>query len=156
MNLTIAIFIGLSLAIVFLFFYMFARDKAIDKKFALISAALDNINHEIYKLQKHQKDNSLKDIESMISSQLEIVLDNLIQNIKQTQNLNKQEIELLYDKISKLEIRVKDMALPNLDPVNKKDNKERIKELFEMGYSIEEIAKDVGMPAGEVHLNLKF
>jgi len=155
MNITIAIFIGLSLAIVFLFFYMFARDKAIDKKFMLISAALDNINQEIYKIQKHQKDNSLKDIESIVINQIEISLEELIQSIKETQFNNKKEIEMLYDKISQLESNVKHLSLPNLE-VEEKPQKDKIRELYEIGYSIEEISKEVGIPPGEIQLMLKF
>jgi len=156
MNVTIAIFLGLSVAIMFIFFYMFARDKIVDKKFALISAALENINQEIYKLHKSQKDDSLKDIESMITNQLDVVLDSLLKNIQDVQYTNKREIELLYDKIVKIENGVKNMRLPNLENVNKKENKEKIKELYEIGYSIEEIAKQEGIPAGEVQFILKL
>jgi len=157
MSTTIAIFIGLSLAIVFLFFYMFARDKEIEKKFHLISAALENINQEIYKLQKQQKDNSLQNIEHLIAEQLDGVLENLVETIKESQYKNQKEIEMLFDKIAKIETNVKTMALPSLNPtINKKDNKEKIKELYEIGYSIEEIAKETGLPAGEVQLLLKF
>jgi len=157
MSVTIAIFIGLSLAVVFLFFYMFARDKEVDRKFHLISSALEDINQEIYKLQKQQKDNSLQNIENMIAEQLESVLGNLVKTVEQSQYKNQEEIQMLFDKISKLESNIKTMSLPNLDPIaNKKDNKEKIKELFEIGYSIEEIAKEVGLPAGEVQLLLKF
>ena len=157
MSTTIAIFIGLSLAVVFLFFYMFARDKEIDRKFHLISSALEDINQEIYKLQKHQKDNSLQNIETMISEQLDSVLENLINTVKQSQYKNQEEIEMLFDKISKIESNIKTISLPSLENVvDKKDNKEKIKELFEIGYSVEEIAKEVGLPAGEVQLLLKF
>jgi len=157
MTTTIAIFIGLSLAVVFLFFYMFARDKEIDKKFHLISSALEDINQEIYKLQKHQKDNSLQNIENIIAEQLDGILENLVQTLEQSQYKNQEEIQMLFDKISKLETNIKTMSLPNLDvTMNKKDNKEKIKELFEIGYSIEEISKEVGLPAGEVQLLLKF
>ena len=153
MSITIAIFIGLSIAIVFLFFYMFARDKEVDKKFHLISVALDNINQEIYKIQKQQKDNSLQNVEMMIEEQLHQLLDTM----KQNQYNNKKEIELLFDKISQIESNVKTISLPNLDVINKKDNRAKIKELREIGYSIEEISKEVGLTAGEVnfYLNLK-
>jgi len=153
MSITIAIFIGLSLAITFLFFYMFARDKEIDKKFHLISAALDNINQEIYKIQKQQKDNSLQNVEMMIEEQLHQLLDTM----KQNQYNNRKEIELLFDKISQLETNVKTISLPNITNLdNKKDKNEKVKEFAEMGYSIEEISKEVGIPAGEVQLLLKF
>ncbi len=154
MSLTIAIFIGLSLAIVFIFVYMFIRDKTIDKKFMLISVSLENINQEIYKLQKAQKDNSLKNVEDIISSELNMILENLLQSIRESQSINKREIDILYNKILKLENNIKQIALPNI--AMQKEPKERIRELYDIGYSIEDIAKEVGIPAGEVKLILKL
>ena len=157
MNVTIAIFIGLSLAVIFLFFYMFARDKEVDRKFQLISAALENINQEIYKLQKQQKDNSLQNIETLISEQLNDVLDNLLLSIKQSQNHSQREIELLFDKISQIELNVKSLSLPNVSTItNKKDDSDKVKALYDIGYSIEEIAKDTGISAGEIKLMLNL
>jgi predicted RNase H-like nuclease (RuvC/YqgF family) len=121
----------------------------------LISAALDNINQEIYKIQKHQKDNSIKDIESIVINQIEMSIEELIQSIKESQINNKKEIEMLYDKIAKIEYNVKHLALPNLE-VEEKPQKNKIRELYEIGYSIEEISKEVGIPPGEIKLMLKF
>jgi len=155
-DMNMAIFIGLAFGIVFLFFYILSREKTIEKKFSLIGGALENINQEIYKLQKHQKDNSLN-IDSMVATKVEKILNDFIEQIKQTEYKNSKEIELLYEKILQLETNLKAIAIPNINPMmNKKSDKEKIKELFEIGYSIEEIAKEVGLPAGEVQLLLKF
>jgi hypothetical protein len=133
---------------------MFIRDKTIDKKFMLISVSLENINQEIYKLQKAQKDNSLKNVEDIISSELNMILENLLQSIRESQSINKREIDILYNKILKLENNIKQIALPNI--AMQKEPKERIRELYDIGYSIEDIAKEVGIPAGEVKLILKL
>ncbi len=155
-DMNMAIFIGLAFGIVFLFFYILSREKTIEKKFSLIGGALENINQEIYKLQKHQKDNSLN-IDSMVATKVEKILNDFIEQIKQTEYKNSKEIELLYEKILQLETNLKAIAIPNINPMmDKKSDKEKIKELFEIGYSIEEIAKEVGLPAGEVQLLLKF
>ena len=157
MSTTISIFLGLSLAVVFLFFYIFTRDREIEKKFNLISAALEDINQDLYKLKKHQKDHSLQNMENMIAEQLDSVLENLVDTIKQSQYTSQKEIELLFEKIEKIESNVRTMSLPNLEALDhKKDNNTKVKELFEMGFSIEEIAKETGVPAGEVQLILKF
>jgi len=157
MSTTISIFLGLSLAVVFLFFYIFTRDREIEKKFNLISAALEDINQDLYKLKKHQKDHSLQNMENMIAEQLDSVLENLVDTIKQSQYTSQKEIELLFEKIEKIESNVRTMSLPNLEALDhKKDNNTKVKELFEMGFSIEEIAKETGIPAGEVQLILKF
>jgi flagellar biosynthesis chaperone FliJ len=160
MSITIAIFIGLSFGIVFLFFYMFARDKNIDRKFQRIGMALEEMNEEIYKLQKEQKkisQNLQLDVEKIISNQMDEILENLIKTIKESQYKSQEEIKSLYEKVAKIENNIKMNSLPNFETLNdKKDNKTKIKELFEIGYSVEEIAKEVNMPAGEVQLYLKF
>jgi len=157
MNLTIAIFIGLSIAIAFLFFYMFERDKELDRKFHLISDALENINQEIFKIQNQQKKNSLQNMDLIISDKLNDIVQNLVKMINNNQTKNKDEISVLYDKIEKLEKDMKALSLPNFKTIDKKENdKERVKKLFDIGYSIEEISKETGIPIGEVHLLLKF
>jgi len=160
MNLTIAIFIGLSFAVIFLFFYIFMITKSVDRKFQRIGMALEEINEDIFKIQKEQKklsQNLQLDVEKIISNQMDEILENLLKTIKESQYQSESEIKSLYEKISKLENSVKFNSLPNFESIStKKDNKEKIKELFEIGYSIEEIAKEVDMPAGEVQLYLKF
>jgi len=160
MNLTIAIFIGLAFAIIFLFFYLFERDKAIDRKFQQMGAALEEMNHEMYQIQETQKkiSQNLKiDVEKIISNQMDDILQNLINTIKESQYKSESEIQSLYEKIAKLENNVKFTSLPNFETISdKKDVKAKIKELHQIGYSIEDIAKEVNMPVGEVEFSLKF
>ena len=157
MSVTIAIFIGLSLTIIFIFLYIFARDKDIDKKFKMLSASLENLNQEMYKLQKQQNDMKLN-IESQISEQFDSILESFVLKIEETKRYSETEIAQLMDKIQRLESNMKTLSLPNLHNNTdiKKDDKEKIKELYEIGYSIEEIAKELGMTAGEVSFLLKF
>lgn len=155
MSITIAIFIGLSLTIIFLFLYIFARDKEIDKKFQMLSVSLENINQEIYNLQKHQKDMNVN-IDSKISEQLNTILESVAIKIEENRRFSQTEISQLVDKIHKLESNMKALSLPNISNVEiKKDNREKIRELYEIGYSIEEIAKELSMSAGEVSFLLK-
>ena len=160
MNLTIAIFIGLAFAIIFLFFYLFERDKAIDRKFQQMGVALEEMNQEMYQIQETQKkiSQNLKiDVEKIISNQMDDILQNLINTIKESQYKSESEIQSLYEKIAKLENNVKFTSLPNFETISdKKDVKAKIKELHQIGYSIEDIAKEVNMPVGEVEFSLKF
>ncbi len=160
MSITIAIFIGFAFAIIFLFIYIFISSKSIDRKFQRIGMALEEMNEEIYQLEKKQKKIS-KDfelnIEKIISEKMDDVLENLINTIKDYQHKSENEIRSLYNKIEKIESNVKLNTLPHFETIStKKDDKNKIKELFEIGYSVEEIAKEVNMPVGEVQLYLKF
>ena len=153
----IAVLIGISLAVTFLFVYMFVRDKEIEKRFRLISMALERIHQDIYKLQKQKPNNPTIEVDAVISAKLDEVMSNLSSNMQELQFRNQQELEALYDKIAKIEGNVKTFVLPNLDsPLNKKDNREIVRELQEIGYSYEDISKETGIPVGEVQLLLKF
>ena len=160
MSITIAIFIGFAFAIIFLFFYIFASSKSIDRKFQRIGMALEEMNEEIYQLEKQQKrisQNLELDVEKIISNQMNDILENLIKIIKESQYKSEDEIKSLYKKIEKIESNIKLNTLPNFETISdKKDDKSKIKELFEIGYSVEEIAKEVNMPVGEVQFYLKF
>jgi len=154
MSMTLMIFIGLSLAVMFLFFYMFLRDKEIEKKFHFINESLENINQEIYKIQKQQEKDNLAEVRKIIAEELNVVIEDVLRTMQEHQLQNKREIDMLVDRVLKIETNVKTMALPQFEPP-KKDNTEQIRELYEMGLSIEDIAKETGMNAGEVQFILK-
>jgi uncharacterized protein YoxC len=159
MSITVAIFIGLAFAIIFLFFYIFLNSKSIDRKFQQIGMALEDMNEEIYQIEKQQKKLSQDfqlDVEKIISEKMDEIVENLLKTIKEAQYKSEDEIKSLYEKIEKLENNVKLSMLPKFDNLAKKDEKERIKELHEIGYSVEDIAKEVNMPVGEVQFYLKF
>jgi len=160
-SLIIYMFIALAFGIIFLFFYIFMRDKNIEKKFQRIGAALEEMNREIYNLQKTNREHSKNlelEIDRIISNKIDDVGESLLKILKDFKYQSSEEIKSLYDKVEKIENRVKETALPNIDDLRleKKDDKERVKELFEIGYSIEEIAKELELTAGEVQLLLKF
>jgi len=155
MSITIAIFLGLSVTIIFLFMYIFSRDKAIEKKFHLISLSLENINQEIYKIQKQQQA-QMKDVDSLIMHHLEEMISSLVENLNKTQYKNQKEIEVLFEKILKIESEIKNISLPNKETKINYVDKDRVKELYEIGYSLDEISKEIGLSISEVQMLLNF
>jgi Zn ribbon nucleic-acid-binding protein len=158
MSVTMMIFIGLSFAIIFLFFYIFVSSKSVDRKFQRIGLALEDMNEEIFQLQKEQKrisQNLVVDVDKIVSEKVDDIVKTLLKSIKESQFKSENEIRSLYDKIEKLENNIKINSLPNLQHLDsiatKKDDNSKIKELFEIGYSVEEIAKEVNMSVGEVN-----
>jgi len=160
MNIIIAIFTGLSITILFIFFYIFLRDKQTDKKFQRMGMALEEMNEELYKIEKRQKNlsNELKlELENLTDNKVDEILNNMVALIKDSQQKSELEIQSLYSKIEKLENNIKINSLPNLEiNNNEKNEKDKIKELYEIGYSFEEIAKELNIPVGNVKLYLQF
>jgi replicative DNA helicase len=151
---------GLSFTILFLFFYIFVSEKKTEKKFQRIGMALEEINEDLYKIEKKQKkiSNELKlELEHLTDEKIDTILNNMIQLIKDSQQKSEIEIQSLYSKIEKLENNVKLNSLPNLEINNNETSeKNKIKELYEIGYSLEEIAKELNIPIGNVKLYLQF
>ena len=154
-DLDIVIFLALSFIIVFLIVYIVIRDKEIEKKFLMISATLDSINRELYNLEKKVYS---KEKEKIMSKQLEELLNNLANNLNSMKISQNEELAVLYNKISHLEERIKYLSLPKFDNNfnNKKEIKSRIKEYKSIGYSVEEIAKELDISVGEVQLILNL
>jgi DNA-binding NarL/FixJ family response regulator len=155
----IILFSGLSFTILFLFIYIFLSEKKTDKKFQRIGMALEEINEELYQIEKKQKklSNELKvELENLTDEKINNILNNIIQLIKESQQKSEIEIQSLYSKIEKLENNIKINSLPKFEIDNEKNEKTKIKELYEIGYSIEEIAKELNIPIGNVKLYLQF
>jgi len=142
-------FIGLSGFLFFLFFYMIKRDKIVDSKLMALENMIEDINQELFKLKKQK--NSEKLLIEMESS-----IEKLVDNIKKIEEKNIHYIKKLEEKIEAISSKV---SLKNKSPleldINKIDEK-KIINLYKNGYSIEDISKELMIPAGEVELVIKF
>ena len=142
---------GMSLFILFLFIYMINRDKAIEAKFAGIEMALEDIFSELDSLKKEVK--NPKAVEAL--KNLEIMIEQIAQGMKNLENKHKERILQLENKLRAIEMNVKEASVPKFMNSISADN-QRIKELYKRGYSIEEISRELRIPIGEVELALKF
>jgi DNA repair ATPase RecN len=149
-KLTLIMFIGLSGFMLFLFFYIINRDKVVDNKFAGIELGLEEINKEVFKLKKEieelKSNSNFKDFEKIVE---EMLLS--IKNLEKKYFVKIEEIE---NKLSLIENKSKKIDF-NFSNLNSQDE-EKIKMLYKNGYSIEEISRELRIPAGEVELILKF
>jgi len=146
----IIMFLGLSGFIFFLFFYILKRDRVIDSKLAAMELALEDLNREIYKVKKEING---KDTKKMLE-EMENVIEKLVENIKKLEEKNINSIKELEKKLFSLEHSVKNKIV-DFSNVNKSDE-QRIIHLYKNGYSIEEISRELRIPAGEVELVIKF
>ena len=146
----IIIFVGISGFILFLFFYMLKRDKEIDNKMAAMELALEDMHQDIYKLKKEIKNIS----NTKALEEIEKVIEKLVDNIKLMEEKHIRQIKELENKLFSLEHSVKNKIV-DFSNVNKSDE-QRIIHLYKNGYSIEEISRELRIPAGEVELVIKF
>jgi len=151
-SIELIMFIGLSGFLLFLFFYIIRRDKIIDSKLLAIENMIEEINQELFKLKKQQ--NSQESTKLLIG--VEKTIENLVDNIKKIEEKNIYYIKKLEERIEKISSKV---SLKNKTPLELDINKideQRIINLYKQGYSIEDISKELMIPAGEVELVIKF
>ena len=146
---TLIMFIGLSGFIFFLFFYILNRDKTNDRKFAAMELMIENLNQELFKLNKEVK--NIKKMDSL--DEIENIIEGMIANIKNMQRNFNLKIQELEEKIDMRETSQKKAF--DFTNVNMNDEK-KIKALYKSGYSLEEISRELRIPVGEIKLILNF
>jgi uncharacterized small protein (DUF1192 family) len=149
-KLTLIMFIGLSGFMLFLFFYINNRDKITENKLAGLELSLEEINQEIFKLKKEianlKQNSNLEEIEPII--------EEIVDSIKKVEKKYLSKLNELEERMAILENSSKKKVF-DFSNVNSQDE-ERIKTLYKNGYSIEEISRELRIPAGEIELVLKF
>ena len=146
----IIMFLGLSAFILFLFFYMSKRDKIVDSKLAAMELALEDLNQEIFKLKKDIRNNETQ----KTLQEMENVIEKLVENIKKIEEKNIKLIKQIENKIFNIEHSVKSKMV-DFSNINKSDE-QKIINLYKNGYTIEQISRELRIPAGEVELVIKF
>ncbi len=149
--LTIVIFIGLSAFMLFLFFYMLKIEKTVERKFAAMEMSLEELNKEMFTVKK-----SLKQNESLESvKRLENIIENLVDDVRFMEDKNREFYEKLQNEIESLKLGIKKSSIPDVSVLSKHEE-EKIISLYKSGYSIEEISRELRIPAGEIELIVKF
>ncbi len=151
-SLVIIIFIGLSFFMLFLFYYMLKREKIIENKFAAMELSIEELNKELYLLKKEVK--NIDNVEAI--AKIEKIIEEIVDDIKILEDKNKEFYEKVEEEISKIENNIKKSHLTtSLNSINKHEES-KILNLYKNGYSIEEISRELRIPAGEIELVLKF
>jgi regulator of replication initiation timing len=149
-KLTLIMFIGLSGFMLFLFFYIINRDKITENKLAGLELGLEEINQEIFKLKKELK--NLKEKNNL--TEMETIIEEIVDSVKSVEKKYLSKLNELEERMEILENSSKKKVF-DFSNVNTQDE-ERIKNLYKNGYSIEEISRELRIPAGEIELVLKF
>lgn len=148
----ILMFGGISFFVFLLFLFMLKREKIIDQKFSAFEISLEGLNKEIYlikkKLQNIQNLSKIEKIEGQIID--------LIDNMEKIEEKNIEIINLVQERINDLYAKIKQNKISDISRDISKNEEDKIVELYKNGYSIEEISKELRIPAGEIELIVKF
>ncbi len=148
---TIIIFVGLSFFMLLLFWYILKRDKVIEQKFAAFELSLEEVHKEIYELKKETNTSSKEKLEK-----IERIIESIVDDIRAIEKKNLEIITSLKEEVDELKNRIRKNSLPELNNMINKSDEERIINLYKNGYTIEEISRELRIPAGEIELILKF
>jgi septal ring factor EnvC (AmiA/AmiB activator) len=139
---------GLSLFMFFLFFYVLKVERVIDRKLTGIELSLEELNKELYMISKEvQKVKELKKIEKII--------EKIIEDLKLIDEKNKKIYKHLKEEIAQISQEVKKSKIPEFSNITRHEE-EKIINMYKSGYNVEEISRELRIPAGEIELILKF
>ena len=148
----VLMFGGLSFFMFLLFLFILKREKISEQKFSAIEMSLEEINKEVFLIKKQ-----LKDIENMPkTANIEEAIKDLVENIQITEEKNIEIINLMQERINDLYSKIKQNKLPDISGEISKSEEEKILSLYKNGYSIEEISRELRIPAGKIELIVKF
>ncbi|MGE4398787.1 MAG: hypothetical protein AB7D29_04610 [Campylobacterales bacterium] len=148
----------ISIAVFFLFIFVYIRESAINKKLKLYEKTFDLINQNLHRLEKEVKAKSVAVKEGgMSASELEEfseVSRVIIDKFHELQKDNLEFKESLVERYLDLESKMK--PLTSVTPSSTGLDENKIVSLFSNGFGIEEIAKQLRIGTGEVEFVLKL
>ena len=150
---TIVIFLGLSIFMLFLFIYILRRDKIIEQRLSAFELSLEELNREIHQLKRMRVENSNSD-EKL--EKIERIIESIVDDIRAIEQRNLKIIEELKEEVESLKSKIRKQKLPEINNIISKSDEERVITLYKNGYSIEDISRELRIPAGEIELILKF
>ena len=150
----ILMFGGISFFVFLLFLFILKIEKMIEQKFAAMEMSLEEINKEIFLIKKKLKKADLENLPKVETIEAQII--DLMEKIAQIEEKNIEIATSLQEKINELYLKTKQNKLPDISTDISKSEEEKIIALYNSGYTIEQISRQLRIPAGKIELILKF
>jgi len=142
---------GLSFFMFLLFYYVMKVEKAIQNKLVALELSVEELNKEVFALKKELKKatslDALKDLEKIIET--------IVDDIKAIEEKNKSLYLSLKEEIRRISAEIKKNKIPEYTSITRHEE-EKIINMYKSGYKVEEISRELRIPAGEIELILKF
>lgn len=144
------------LIIIIILLYMSMKERDTARKIAQLEHSIEDINKEIYKIQKWITDSDKKLPKDNIKPNRELVrsIEEAKEDIISLQHGLQSDREYFEDKILVLEERLR--SLGHFNAPSQQRNEKQIIELFQNGYTTDAIAKELRISKSEVEFTLKL
>ncbi|PAF49980.1 hypothetical protein BKH41_01390 [Helicobacter sp. 12S02232-10] len=163
-DLLLAISAAILLVLIFLILYSYLKDREFHKKTQRLEKAIEAMSQEIYKTKKWIQESELHsefasstlgtNIKNEVKSNLNSSLSSLYNHIQGIQETLDKDRDYFEEKIITLENKLREFGYfaPSGNDVDEK----RIVSMFQDGWSIDSIAKELRIGRGEVEFILKL
>ena len=141
----------LAVGLVGLVAWGFFKAKEFRKKIKLLEDVIEKLANDVYKFQKFTKES--KEREKQGNAGIESGLNSFYREIKEVHEIIKSDRNYFEEKMIKLENRVRDFG--HIGGTSDVDEK-RIIALYQEGWSVDSIAKELRIGRGEVEFTLKL
>ncbi|PAF42686.1 helix-turn-helix domain-containing protein [Helicobacter sp. 11S03491-1] len=152
------------LVLVFLVLYNYIKDRESLKKTQRLEKAIEALSKEIYKTRKWIQENEMQaefanstlgnNIKDEVKSNLNSSLSNLYSHIQNMQQTLDKDRDYFEEKIISLEGKVREFG--HFSSSGNDVDEKRIVAMFQDGWSIDSIAKELRVGRGEVEFTLKL
>ncbi|PAF54281.1 hypothetical protein BKH42_01915 [Helicobacter sp. 13S00482-2] len=155
---------ALLLILMFLILYIYIKDKDVTKKTQRLEKVIEALTKEIYKTKKWIQENETQtefanstlgvNIKNEVKSNLNSGLKNLSSQIQEIQEVLTKDRDYFEEKMIALENKIREFGY--FSPSSTDVDENRIIKMFQDGWSIDSIAKDLRVGRGEVEFILKL
>ena len=172
-NTDLLIFGGFGAVLILIIIYIMVKDGEQSKKISYLEHSIDRLHNQLYDNQKELRkiqakhdeagtastQNSPaaglddKQIKSFINQEVKKVLEPISEALNQTESSMKDFQSSMQDRFDTVENRVKQTVMM---PETNMNDEEKIVSLYKEGKSVDDIAKQFRIGAGEVELIIKF
>ncbi len=142
------------LMIIIVLLYIAIKEKESKRKIMQLETSIEDINKDIYKIQKWIIDNDKKTSDIKPNNETIKVMADLKADIISLQHGLQSDRDYFEDKILILEERLR--SLGHFNTPSQQRNEKQILELFKNGYTIDAISKELRITKGEVEFALKL
>ena len=147
MNEMLIINVGIIVLFVLIFIFFYVKDSENQRRLARFEHSLDELNKDLYKLQK-----ALKSMQSIDPQEIRMDFRKSVDDIYAIIEKDRDYVD---NKLSVLEARLKENSFyPNQSSGNIDDR--RIIAMYKDGWSIENIARELMITKSEVEFTLKL
>ncbi len=141
---------GMIVLFVLIFIFFYIKDGESQRRLSRYEKSLDDLNKEIYKIQKFLKNNEIEssdDMQKNIKADFSNSLDDIYAIIE-------KDREYVDNKLAHIEEKIKEINFFPSSASNVDDRK--IIAMFKDGWSIESIARELMITKSEVEFTLKL